>query len=76
MRQASDSLGGPVFPVTKSPIADRAKNSNCITHVSMQSTYTQNLSKKRQNIDIFTFSVDPIDTFYGYVEKTAEFRHN
>jgi hypothetical protein len=46
-----------------------------VTHLSMQSTYTPNLSKMPLKIDILDKPVDAVDTCEIYVEKIAFYRH-
>jgi hypothetical protein len=46
-----------------------------VTHLSMQSTYTPNLSKMSLKIDTLGKPVDGVDTRQIYVDKTLFYRH-
>jgi len=58
-----------------SPFADPVF-STWVTFVSMQSTYTRNMSKNSAQIDIFSKHVDRIDASAESVEFSAKYRHN
>jgi len=43
--------------------------------MSIESTYTPDMSKIPQNIDTFAIHVDRIDLYSGHVENFGQYRH-